>query len=108
MNEPEEQDWLERALRAPDPPIPDAGFTRRTLAALPPPRRQVRRRRRVLLLAAAVASALALLAAGPALTDSFGQLLDWRAWASCSIPWLALACIATVIGLTVSLATDDA
>jgi len=108
MNEPEAKDWLEEALRAPEPPIPDAGFTRRTMAALPPPRHQVRRRQRILLLSAAVACALALLVVGPALTASFAQLLSWSAWASLSIPWLALACIVTAIGLTVSLVTDDA
>jgi len=108
MNEPEKKDWLEEALRAPDPPIPDEGFTQRTMAALPPPRRQVRRRQHILLLSAAVACALAVLVAGPALADSFRQLLSWRAWASLSIPWLALACIITVIGLTVSLVADDA
>jgi hypothetical protein len=108
MNEPEEKDWLEEALRAPEPPIADEGFTRRTMAALPPPRRQARRRQGILLLSAAVACALAVLVAGPDLADSFRALLDWRAWASLSIPWLALACIVTVIGLTVSLVTDDA
>ena len=108
MSEPEEKDWLEEALRAPDPPIPDGGFTRRTLAALPPPRRQVRRRQRILLLSAAVACTLALLVVGPALTASFGQLFSRQAWASLSLPWLALACIATVIGLTVSVLADDA
>jgi len=108
MNDPEEKDWLEEALRAPDPPLSDEGFTRRAMAALPPPRPLARRRRGILLLSAAVACTLAVLVAGPALADSFGRLLDWRAWASLSIPWLALACIATVIGLTVSLVTDDA
>lgn len=78
------------------------------MAALPPPRRLVRQRRRILLLSAAVASTPALLAAGPQLTLSFARLPSWSAWASMSIPWLALACIATVIGLTVSLVTDDA
>jgi len=108
MNEPEEKDWLEEALRTPDAPIPDEGFTQRTMAALPPPRRLARRRQRILLLFAAVACALAVLVAGPALADSFRRLLDWNAWASLSIPWLALACIIAVVGLTVSLVTDDA
>jgi hypothetical protein len=48
-----------------------------------------------------------VLIAGSAFADSFRQLLSWRTWASPSIPWRALACIVTVIGLTVSLATDD-
>jgi hypothetical protein len=108
MNGPEEKDWLEDVLREPEPPLADAGFVQRTAKALPPPRRLARMRRRVLLLSAAIACAVALVPAGPALAASFRALFSWRAWASLSIPWLALACVVTLIGLTVSLATDDA
>ena len=108
MSEPSEKDWLEEVLRAGEPALPDEGFALRTLQALPAPRRRARARRWILLLSIVVACGLALLPAGSALAESFRDLFSLRAWSTLSIPWLALACIATVIWLSVTSVTDDA
>lgn len=50
MDEPREDDWLDRRLREATPYIDDAGFTRLVLAKLPAPRSPQRSSRAVILI----------------------------------------------------------
>lgn len=56
-----EKDWLERALRDAEAPLPDAGFTLRVMQALPPRERREERLDWILYAATAASSAVVAL-----------------------------------------------
>jgi anti-sigma factor RsiW len=97
MNEPQQRDWLDDALRQASRPIDDAGFTAQVIAALPPLRKQRLWLRPVILGGASLAAGivgLLVLPGGKFVSDCVLQLV----WARALSPSLVIPAL-VVTGL---------